>query len=74
MGRTYEVEHDFAEEHVLQSEEGVGVILRAHVLEGLKEVRVCGRVVLVFRVEDTGLQVELGLEVWWAVYGVGSCA
>ena len=67
----YQIEHDLAEQHVLEREERLRVVLLREVLERLVEVRVCGDVVLVFRVEDTGLEVELRLEVWRAVDGVG---
>ena len=69
---THQVEHNFAKKHILQRAQRVRIILRAQILERLKEVGVSRRVVFVFRVEDAGLQVELGLEVWWAVNGVCS--
>ena len=49
MGRTYEVEHDFAQKHVLEGTECARVVLRAQVLERLEEVRVCSRIVFILR-------------------------
>ena len=69
---TYQIQHNLTKEHVFQSTQCIRVILRAEVLESLKEVRISGGVILVFGVEDTRLQIELRLEVRWAVYRVGS--
>ena len=52
---TYKVEHDLAQQHVLECAECTWVVLSAEVLERLVEVGVCGGVVLVFRVQNTGL-------------------
>ena len=65
---TYQVKHDFAKQHVLERSERTWIVLRAQVLKRLIEVGICGRVVLVLCVEDTGLEIEAGLEVWRAVY------
>ena len=65
---TYKVEHDLAQQHVLECAECTWVVLSAEVLERLVEVGVSGGVVLVFRVEDTGLKVETCLELGRAVY------
>ena len=65
---THKVEHDLAEQHVLERKKGLRVVLLRQVLERLVEVRVCGDVVLVFRMEDTGLKVETCLELGRAVY------
>ena len=69
---TYQIQHDLTKEHVFQSTQCIRVILRAEVLESLKEVRISSGIILVFCVKDTRLQIELRLEVWWAVYRVGS--
>ena len=74
MVRTYKVQHDLAEKHVLERAECARIVLRAQVLERLVEVRVCGGVVFVFGVEDAGLEVERGLEGGRAVDAVRGCA
>ena len=65
---TYKVEHDLAQQHVLECAECTWVVLSAEVLERLVEVGVCGGVVLVFCVQNTGLKIQTCLEVWWTVY------
>ena len=64
---TYKVEHDFTPQHVLQCPERVWVILRTKVLKRLEEIRVSCGIVLIFRMKDAGLEVELRLEVWRAI-------
>ena len=73
LGRTHQVQHDLAEEHVLQCAERARVVLCTETLEGLVEVGVCSRIVLVLCVKDTRLQIQSCLQVWWAVDGVGRC-
>ena len=53
--RTYQVEHDLAKKHIFQRAECTWVVLSAEVFERLVEAGVCGGVVLVFCVQNTGL-------------------
>ena len=70
-GCTYEIEHDLAHEHILERSVRFRVVLRGKTFEGFEEVGVGGLVVLVLGVEDSGLHVELRLEEWGTVDGVG---
>lgn len=54
-GETYEVQHDLAEQHVLERRKRLRVVLRREVLECLEEVRVRGLVVFILGVQDAGL-------------------
>ena len=71
---TYEVEHDFAEQHVLEGSERFWIVLCAEVLKCLVEVGICSCVIFVLSMQDTGLEVKSRLEMWWAVYRVGGCS
>ena len=72
--RTHQIEHNFTQQHVLQRQQRVGIILLGQVLERLVEIGVRGDVVFVFGVEHTRLEVELGLQVGGAVDRVGGGA
>lgn len=67
----HQVQHNLTQKHVLQRAQCAIVALGTEVLEGLEEVGVGGGIILVFGVEDTGLEVERGLEVGRAVYRIG---
>lgn len=57
-----EVEHDLAEEHVLQGGLGLGALVQTVVpIQRLNEVGECGVEVLVFGVQHAALHVEIGL-------------
>lgn len=68
------VEHDLAEEHVLEGKDGGGVVLGGEPLQGLKEVRVGGLEVLLLGMEDAGLDIKRRLEERGAIDGVGGGA
>jgi hypothetical protein len=71
---THQTQHDLAEKHVLERLERprIPVVRLGETLKRLEEVRVRRLVVLVVRVDCSGLQVEGGLEERRAVYRVGS--
>lgn len=72
---THQIQHNLTQQHVLQRpQRPLPIILPAEVLERLEEIRICGGVVLVFGVQDTGLEIQLGLEVWGAVDRVCGCS
>jgi len=64
------VQHDLAEEHVLQGEDGDGVVLGGKALKSLEKVRVRRLKVLLLRVKNSGLDIKRGLEEGRAVDGV----
>ena len=70
-----EVEHDFAEEHVLESCRGfLRLVLSMVAVEGFDEVGECGVEIFVFGMKLAGLHVETCLEEGWSVYGCGTCS
>ena len=71
MSTTYQVQHDFTQQHILQRSQCTGIILRAEVLECFVEVRIRRLVVLVLGMENSALQIQRSLQVRGAVNGVG---
>lgn len=58
-GPTCFVEHDLAQQHVLEHRHGLAVIQRTELLKGLKEVAVGCLVVLLLSMQDATLGVNL---------------
>jgi hypothetical protein len=70
--RTHQIQHNFTQQHILQCSQGTLITLRRQILKRLEKVGVRSCVILVFGVENAGLEIESGLKGGGAVDRVGS--